>query len=970
MENGRNPQDTVRQRVPQDEQSGTEERFRQLIEDTDSIVWEADFVLDADLQQSPLRFTFVSHQPASLLGYTSDQWLTEPGVWFPNLHPEDCDRIISLYREVFMEGCDSTAEYRLIAADKRVVWVRDRVRVIRDSSGKPRRLRGVMMNMTERIETQQALRESEERYSAFIQQSSDGIWCFEGAQPIPVRLPEDDQINTIYKYGVLSECNAAFARMYGLSSPAEIIGARLSDLMPQSDPHNIEYLRTFIRSGYCLNDAESHEVDKNGKPKYFMNNLVGIVENGILYRAWGTQRDITERKTAEIELKRQTAFFLELFESSPNGILILDREDRILRANQGFCRMFQYASEEIRGKYINDLIVPEHLAEEGSDLTRRIYLGEILRKESVRKRKDGSLVSVSILGYPIRIEGTMEAGYAIYSDITDRVRANDAIREMAQGVAAGTGEAFFLTLIQQLAKALRVDVAYFGTTIKDAPRKIVIHAACCDGTIIENFEYDLQGTPCDTVFGQEIKYYPDGVRHQFPGCAILEQLHVDCYMGIPLFGLNGGPLGVLAILHRSTLPNEQLARSMLNIFAARIAAELERRRSEEALHRSEEQFRQSQKMEAVGRLAGGIAHDFNNLLTAITGYSDLMLIRIPENDPMRRHAEEIRRAGERAAALTRQLLAFSRKQILQPKTIDLNAIVTDTEKMLRRLIGEDIELSTCLQPGLDCVRADPNQIEQVIMNLAVNARDAMPEGGMLTIRTDRVRADDAPLCDITEMPPGTYVMLSISDTGTGIDPEIRSHLFEPFFTTKEKGKGTGLGLSTVYGIVKQSNGHICMTSELGHGSTFRICLPAVAGTAESLRSAVQRNTETRGIETILLVEDEDIVRRMAVEILRENGYRVLEAANGNEAIRLNELHPGTIHMLLTDVIMPGMNGQELAKRLTVDRPEMRVLYMSGHTGDAIISHGTLKAGSAFLQKPFLSDILTRAVRDLLDNMAI
>ena len=385
------------------------------------------------------------------------------------------------------------------------------------------------------------------------------------------------------------------------------------------------------------------------------------------------------------------------------------------------------------------------------------------------------------------------------------------------------------------------------------------------------------------------------------------------------------------------------------------------------LKRLEAQLLQSQKMEAIGRLAGGVAHDFNNLLTAIIGYSEFLLHGLNSYDPRRGDVEEIRKAADRAAALTRQLLAFSRKQVLQPEVLNLNAIVVNLEKMLQRLLGEDIELVTALDPHLGRVKADPGQIEQVIVNLAVNARDAMPQGGKLTVETVNVYLDEDYAHQHTEVQPGPYVMLAVSDTGVGMDEETKSHLFEPFFTTKELGRGTGLGLSTVYGIVKQSGGHITVYSEPGLGTTFKIYLPQTEESGETAVRAPTRPAALHGQETILVVEDAEPVRDMARQVLVRQGYTVLEAQNGEEALRLNASHEGPIHLLVTDVVMPGgMSGRQLAERLTATRPEMRVLYMSGYTDNAIVHRGLLEPGIAFLQKPFAPDTLTLKVRETLD----
>ncbi len=384
----------------------------------------------------------------------------------------------------------------------------------------------------------------------------------------------------------------------------------------------------------------------------------------------------------------------------------------------------------------------------------------------------------------------------------------------------------------------------------------------------------------------------------------------------------------------------------------------------------EEQLRQAQKMEAVGRLAGGVAHDFNNLLTVIGGYTQLMLVRLPPGDALRKDAEEVVKAGERAAALTSQLLAFSRKQILEPRVLNLNAVVSDTKKLLDRVIGEDIELVMALDPELGNVNADRGQIEQVILNLAVNARDAMPEGGTLTLATGNVVIDES----FVELHPGSkvgaHVFLEVSDTGVGMDGETLSHLFEPFFTTKEQGKGTGLGLSTAYGIIQQSGGRIWVESEPGRGARFTIHLPRVDQPVEPDRRLDERRSRVPvGTETVLLVEDEEAVRKLTRAVLSRNGYKVLLAANAEQALAALEKNRGTVHLLLTDIVLPGVGGREVARQVSQLRPGIKVLFTSGYTDRQFVENGILEPGLAFISKPFAPEDLLRKVREVLGSKA-
>ena len=394
---------------------------------------------------------------------------------------------------------------------------------------------------------------------------------------------------------------------------------------------------------------------------------------------------------------------------------------------------------------------------------------------------------------------------------------------------------------------------------------------------------------------------------------------------------------------------------------------LDRKRENKEKERLQDHLRQSQKMEAIGRLAGGIAHDFNNLLTIIKGYSQLSLLELKEGDPLRGIMEEIQNASQRAADLTRQLLVFSRRQVSDVKVLDINVRLRDLDKMLRRVIGEDVELLTLLAEDLGRVKADPGQIDQVIMNLAVNARDAMPSGGKLTIETRNAELDEFYARRHVAVTPGHYVMISVSDTGVGMTPEVRERAFEPFFTTKEKGKGTGLGLSTVYGIVKQSGGNIWVYSEPGKGTVIKIYLPRIDEPLEEMRERVVTEELPRGSETILVVEDEEEVRKLIVRLLQRQGYNVLQARDGDDASLIGGQHLDPIHLILTDVVMPGMNGRALSERLTILHPKMKVLFMSGYAENAIVRHGVLAQGMNYLQKPFRMDELIRRVREVLDQ---
>ena len=382
----------------------------------------------------------------------------------------------------------------------------------------------------------------------------------------------------------------------------------------------------------------------------------------------------------------------------------------------------------------------------------------------------------------------------------------------------------------------------------------------------------------------------------------------------------------------------------------------------------EDQFRQAQKMEAIGVLAGGVAHDFNNLLTVILGNAQLALMNIIKDESFRKEIQEIEKAGKKASSLTRQLLAFSRKQIIKPKILDINEVINETEKMLKRMIGEDIEFLTVLEPDLRKVYTDPGQIDQVVMNLVVNARDAMPRGGNLTIETANVELDETYFQSRnTESKPGPYVMLAVTDNGIGMDDETLSRIFDPFFTTKEIGRGTGLGLSTVYGIVRQNKGYCWVYSKPGKGTTFKIYFPRVAEDMAAVKKQEDFSFEISGSETVLIVEDNEALRNLAKKVLRNYGYAILEAENGEKALNIGETHEGPIHLLLTDVVMPGMSGSDLSEKLQSIRPETRVIYTSGYSDNAIVRHGILRQGINFIEKPFSPKSLGKKVRQVLDG---
>lgn len=834
-----------------------------------------------------------------------------------------------------------------------------------------------------------ALQKSEERYRAFIENSSEAVWCVDIDPPCPINYTVNEQIEHIYEYGFLAECNDVMAQMFGFPDAARITGVGMSNLLPRSAPGSRKYLEAFIKSNYRLADEESDELDRNGNLKCFLNNLIGIIDNSALVRAWGTKREITERKKAENALRESEERYERLVELSPDAIII-HTDGEVNFCNSAAAQLVGVSSSaELIGTSVFDFVAPESL-----DMLRsriiRIRNGELLPVIGFKcLRRDGSSIDVEMQSVSFS-SGNRSAIQAVIRDVSERkvaesalLEANErAIREYERLIEriAVLGQTLgqsreLATIFRALREFAVVSVPCDGMVISlYHPEKSLRRATYCWVDGIERQTSDLVNIPVGNgITGRAIKSgevvidndYQKNVRD----IAVLVGKHEEG--AVPHSALTapmsarGRTVGFIEIqsYQRDSYNDGHAAaiRMAANLAATAVEnVELIGREREKA-----EQLRQSQKMEAVGQLAGGVAHDFNNLLTVITGYSEIGLRRMEATDPLRRNLEEIKKAGDRAASLTRQLLAFSRKQMFQTKIIDLNLIVADMDKLFQRLICEDIDLVTLLEPCLLQIKADPGQIEQVLMNLVVNARDAMPRGGKLTIETGNAVLDQT-LKSHLSTKPGRYLMLAVSDTGVGMDAETQKRIFEPFFTTKEVGKGTGLGLATVYGIVKQSGGTIIVYSEPGHGTTFKIYLP-VADEFATDEADTHVPDVPQGQGTILLVEDEETVRALAGEILKTNGYKLLTAPNGIEALRVCADYAGQIDLLITDVVMPQMGGRELAERLAELRPNIAVLYMSGYTDDAIVRHGVLDDQMSFIQKPFSVDRFALKVRDMFEQ---
>ncbi|HJX31014.1 MAG TPA: PAS domain S-box protein, partial [Thermodesulfobacteriota bacterium] len=710
-------------------------------------------------------------------------------------------------------------------------------------------------------------------------------------------------------------------------------------------------------------------------------------------------RNITEKKKAEMSLRESEERFRVMFERAGIGIALVDSTGHPQKINPGLQNMLGYSADELAKMHFTELVHPDD-AEGDLNLFMELIAGkrDAYRREERLIDKDGRGIWIDLTVTSQRgPKGELERVIAMMVDITERKEAEKALQrseDQARGLAhenaiiAEIGRIISSTLdieevygrfAEEVKKLIPFDRIVISTLDLKHQRVTIAYVSGHD--IPDRRQGDhipLAGTISEKLIRMRSSILMQTEKEEewgecFPALLSTFQLGIRSMLAVPLFSKDQliGALHLQSLTPKAyTEPDLQVAERVGNQIAGAIAnAQLfaQHERSEAEKANLQAQLQQSQKMEAIGKLAGGVAHDFNNLLTVISIQSQLSLLGLREGDPLRENLQEIEKAADRAANLTRQLLAFGRRQILEMKVLNLNFIVSDLEKMLHRVIGEDIELKTILADDLGMVKVDPGQIEQVIVNLAVNAKDAMPHGGNLTLETANVELDEEYAGPHIAVIPSLYVMLAISDTGVGMSKEVREQIFDPFFTTKGKGKGTGLGLSTVYGIVKQSGGSIWVYSEVGHGTTFKIYLPQVFATADELTKEKTREEVPRGEETILVVEDDGMVRKMTIDILRKQGYTVLEAEAGGEALLIFEQYKDPIHLILTDVVMPHMSGPEFIERLRQVREDFKVLFMTGYAENEIIHQGVLEEGVNLIHKPFTFEKLARKVREVLEE---
>ena len=742
----------------------------------------------------------------------------------------------------------------------------------------------------------------------------------------------DDAIVGKTMEGIITTWNTGAERIYGYS-PGEAIGQPVTMLVPADRLDEIPRMLECLKRGETVDHFETVRLRKGGKEvqiELTVSPIRDALENIVGASTIG--RDISVRKAAEKHLIQMEARYRGLLEAAPDAMVVVNQGGEIVLLNLQAEKEFGYRRDELVGQKVTN-IIPEGFAERlvadglrtaADALAQQIGTGI----ELTARRKDGSEFPIEIMLSPL--------------DGVDEILVTAAIRDITER------------------KRREYDLSFLAAVVESSPDAII---SLTPGGIVLTWNHGAErifGYSAAEATGRSIQFLSPRGR-PVEGLTLMERVERADTVE---------PFETVRVKKDGTQIHIALTLSSIKNSDGEVVGVSTVARDVTESKNLEEMLRQSQKMEAVGQLAGGVAHDFNNLLGVILGYTGLMLDRLGPDDSNRKGIEEIQKAGDRAALLTCQLLAFSRKQVLQPKVLDLNTVVAGTEKLLQRLIGEHIELRVVLSPALGRVKADSGQMEQIIMNLAVNARDAMPPGGKLTIETSNVELDEEYAEMHPSAQPGPHVMLSVTDPGCGMDAKTKDRIFEPFFTTKEFGKGTGLGLSTVYGIMKQSGGSVWVYSEVGIGTTFKIYLPCVDTKTEIASPADGLEKVRGGSQTILVVEDEAALLQVTHQSLEAVGYVILAAQSPAEAIRISESHPGPIHLMVTDVIMPGMNGAQLATHLSAPRPEMKVLYVSGYTDDTIVRHGVLEPGLAFLQKPFSPKTLARKVGEVLATASV
>ena len=772
--------------------------------------------------------------------------------------------------------------------------------------------------LTERKFAEEKLQTREEQYRNLFDMGSD-----------PLFLIDMDSAQIL-------EANQAASELYGYAHD-QLIGRNCESVYAQPEMNFALIAEALERPNQVVRVPLSYHLKKDGTT-FPVELTARDFERNRRNVLFISARDITARLQAERALLEREEHHRTILHAAMDGFWLADDFGNIIEVNEAYCRMSGYSAPELLRMGVYDIEAKETPAAIAEHLANVRAAGEA-RFQSIHRRKDGSIFDVEVSLQYRPFDGGRFVCF--FRDITERRRAEEALRE-SHGLLSNLARLVPGVVYQyRLYLAARSAFPYASPGLNDI-FEVTPEEVCLDATAAFRRAHP-----------DDLEAVSEAIFHS---ARTLETFYCEFRVLLPRQGLRWR----VSRAHPERTPDGgTLWHGIISDITERKIAEADR-------EKLAAQLVQAQKMESVGRLAGGVAHDFNNLLTVINGYSGFLLARLATGDPLRTYAESIGKAGERAASLTRQLLAFSRKQVIQPIDLDLNAAVADAVPLLRRLIGEDIELVTRLDPGLGSTSADPGQIAQVIMNLAVNARDAMAEGGTVTIATANLVLTDDDARYHADASPGAFVTMTVTDTGHGMDEATRLRIFEPFFTTKELGKGTGLGLSTVYGIIRQSNGWVDVWSKPGVGTAIRVLLPRIdqASPAEPVSSGTHTS---RGTETVLLVEDQEAVRAYARAVLIDSGYHVIEAECAEAALELSIRRQTPIHLLLTDIVLPGMNGRALSTHLLAARPGLRVIFISGYSADAISQRGVLAPGAAFLPKPFSPINLTAKIREVLDQ---
>lgn len=863
-----------------------------------------DGIWDWNLETGQVYFSLHSY---TSLGYEAGEFPRTNKGWQQLIHPDDMEAVEKTLQQALAELTPFAIEFRLRAKNGDWRWLLSRGKVVElDKNGKAVRMAGFHTDITEHKGVEEALRASEARLRAIMDGAPFGAHSYE--------LQPDGRM-------IFSGANQSADRILTIDHSL-LVGKTIEEAFPGLV--NTPIPETYRR---VATSGESFDTDQ-------VNYEEGRIRGAFEVHAFQTGpnrmtvffHDITERKRAEVALQESEQKFRTVVQNAQAIIFILDREGRFLLSEGQALAKLGLAPGQVVG------LSALELYKDNPSIIKGIKDALAGIPVHITNMVQDAIFDTVYSPY-YNLEGTLTGVIGIAIDITERKQAEETL------------ELFRYSIDQ-------ASIAIFWMN-REAGFSYVNDQACRSLGYSREELLSLRLWDIDSLYPKE-RWFSNWEQYQENRQGGGE--HVEtCHRRKD------------GVVFPVEVSSKHLWLGDHELHVAFVRDISERRQAEEDQAKLEEQLRQAQKMESIGRLAGGLAHDFNNLLTVIQGYCGLMQAQISNESPLLEDLKQIQRAGERATTLVRQLLAFSRKQVLAPTLLDLNSLVANLRKMLERLIGEDITLSTVLQPGLWTTIADPSQIEQVIMNLVVNARDAMPTGGKLTIETRNVLLDHNYLKSRLEAPSGPCVMLVVTDTGCGMDADTQARIFEPFFTTKEAGKGTGLGLATVYGIIKQSGGDIMVYSEPDQGTTFTIYLPTSEPGTKVLAAAQADSVVRGGTETILLVEDEERVRQLAQTVLQSKGYMVLEAGHGSEALFLFEQHQGPIDLLLTDVVMPQMSGRELAEQLKARQPQLKVLFMSGYTDDAVVRHGLLAAKVEYLAKPFALDTLVAKVREVLDK---